>query len=246
MTENKKTSLKEVKKVAHKILLEEKDVRYFAKIAGFKKGIADKVLKENADPGRGATWDPMGTDNRFENLKESEGTEEVNLQEDLGNTKPLTKPQAPKDSLLKQKGKQDQLKEVETSEELNEVDNADTDLNEGEDTDLKEDLGNTKPLTKPQAPKDSLLKQKGKQDQLKEVSRLRKENKNMKNVANTLQKEAFGDNEPEMGGDIGAPDMAPPMDSEPESAPNGLGDVSALVAALAQVIQQHTRCFNRC
>lgn len=245
MTENKKVSLKETKK-AHKMLLEEKDVRYFAKIAGFKKGIADKVLKENADPGRGATWDPMGTDNRFENLKESEGTEEVNLQEDLGNIKPLTKPQAPKDSLLKQKGKQDQLKEVEGSEDLNEGDdNTDANLNEGEE-DLQEDLGNTKPLTKPQAPKDSLLKQKGKQDQLKEASRLRKENKGMKNVANTLQKEAFGDNETEMGGDIGAPDMAPPIDSEPESTPNGLGDVSALVAALAQVIQQHTRCFNRC
>ena len=189
MTENKKVSLKETKK-AHKMLLEEKDVRFFAKIAGFKKGVADKILKENADPGRGATWDPTGTDNRFENLKEaSDGAEEVKLEEDIGNTKSLTKPQAPKDSLLKQKGKQDQLKEA---------------------------------------------------------SRLRKENKGMKNIANTLQKEAFGDNEPEMGGDIGAPDMAPPMDSEPESAPNGLGDVSALVAALAQVIQQHTRCFNRC
>ena len=246
MTENKKVSLKETKK-AHKMLLEEKDVRFFAKIAGFKKGVADKILKENADPGRGATWDPTGTDNRFENLKEaSDGAEEVKLEEDIGNTKSLTKPQAPKDSLLKQKGKQDQLKEVETSEELNEGENTDTDLNEGEEVDLKEDLGNTKSLTKPQAPKDSLLKQKGKQDQLKEASRLRKENKGMKNIANTLQKEAFGDNEPEMGGDIGAPDMAPPMDSEPESAPNGLGDVSALVAALAQVIQQHTRCFNRC
>ena len=246
MTENKKTSLKEVKKVAHKMLLEEKDVRYFAKIAGFKKGIADKVLKENADPGRGATWDPMGTDNRFENLKESEGTEEVKLEEDLGNTKPLTKPQAPKDSLLKQKGKQDQLKEVEGSEDLNEGDdNTDANLNEGEE-DLQEDLGNTKPLTKPQAPKDSLLKQKGKQDQLKEASRLRKENKGMKNVANTLQKEAFGDNEPEMVGDIGAPDMPPSIDAGPENTPSGLGDVSALVAALAQVIQQHTRCFNRC
>jgi len=53
-----------------KKLLEESVIQRFMKIAGTSP-LAKKFLKEN-DSTRGATFDPTGTDDRFDNLKESD------------------------------------------------------------------------------------------------------------------------------------------------------------------------------
>ena len=56
-------------------LLEESTIRHFGKLAGLAKPITDKFLKENEST-RGATFDPTGTDERFDNLKEGDDVTE--------------------------------------------------------------------------------------------------------------------------------------------------------------------------
>ena len=198
-------------------LLGESTIRQFGKLAGLSKQVTDKfvkgkLLKENDNSGRGATFDPTGTDSRFENLKESDDVTEEN-----------------KD--LEQEGKDLEQESKDLEQEGKHIDGSDKGLMKEEELEQegKELEQEAKSLV---GKKPTKIKGGGSDHKMKPA----------KTSSKNSVKEGLGGLPPpddEMGGpDLGGDDMGgePPLDQPPA----GGGDVAGLVKAIADAISAHT------